>query len=65
MRVTVDRVACAAGGTCALTAPTIFGINADDGLVWLLNPEPDDSQRDDVDAAVLFCPNQALAVADQ
>jgi len=65
MHVRIDRVACAGVGTCAMTAPKVFAVNDDDGLVVLLDPEPDDSQRADIDAAVLFCPNQALTVDDR
>jgi ferredoxin len=65
MHVSIDRVACAGVGTCAVTAPKVFSIDDDDALVVLLDPEPDESQRADVEAAVLFCPNQALAVEDQ
>ncbi len=63
MHITIDRVACAGAGTCAATAPTVFGID-DDYLVTLLDPSPDESVRDEVEEAVLFCPHQALSVSD-
>ena len=64
MHVSIDRVACAGVGPCAGTAPDVFGIDDEDFLVQLLDAEPDESQREDVEAAVLYCPNQALAVTD-
>lgn len=64
MHVSIDRVACAGVGSCAMTAPRVFGVSEEDALVELLDAEPDESERADVERAVLLCPNEALALSD-
>lgn len=61
MRITIDRVACAGAGTCAATAPDVFAVD-DDFVVTLIDDDPDESLRDDVEEAVLYCPHQALSL---
>ena len=63
MRITVDRDLCQGHATCELEAPDVFtvprkGPGADQ--VRILQPEPDESLRAEVAAAVRYCPTQAL-----
>lgn len=59
MRVKVDRDLCQGHGTCCEEAPEVFRLDADGNLV-ILQPEPDESQREAVRLAVKYCPTGAL-----
>ncbi|SNQ46890.1 Ferredoxin-2 [Frankia canadensis] len=63
MRVNVDFDRCASSGTCVRLAPDIFEIR-DDGYLYLLNGEPDDSRRDDLQEAVDSCPTEAISLSE-
>lgn len=64
MKVVADYDLCQGHGMCALEAPDVFALDKGDDQVRLLEPEPDDSQRGAVGAAVRYCPAMALAVHD-
>lgn len=59
MRVEVDLDLCQGHAMCELEAPDVFEVPAK-GKVRLLDPEPSPAQRSEVEAAVRFCPTQAL-----
>ncbi|WP_371828350.1 ferredoxin [Rhodococcoides fascians] len=59
-----DKVACAGAGICAVTAPDVFGIG-EDFQVIVLNAHPDSSLSAEVEAAVLYCPHQALTASTE
>jgi ferredoxin len=63
MRIHADRVACQGYLHCVLEAPTVFDVD-DDGIVDVLTPEPPESDRRTVEAAVEACPARALRVGD-
>jgi ferredoxin len=63
MRVTVDTDTCIGAGECALTCPEVFGQD-DQGYVVLLDPNPDESLRPQIEDAVARCPSGAIAAAD-
>jgi ferredoxin len=48
-------------GQCVFEAPTVFKLNAEDKLEYVA--EVDDSERDNVEAAVDICPMQAIRIA--
>ncbi|MCU1641963.1 MAG: ferredoxin [Nocardia sp.] len=60
MRVTADRNICIGAGLCALTAPTVFDQDEDDGLVVVRNPYPDNDTQPAVREAVSICPSRAV-----
>lgn len=60
MRVTVDGQVCQNYGQCVFVAPDVFDLDDAGELVY--ERAPDDAARDDVEAAVLACPVQAIAV---
>jgi ferredoxin len=62
MRVTVDLAKCQDHGQCAIAAPLVFTMNDDGKLEY--NPNPDDSERDNVEEAVDVCPAQAILLED-
>jgi ferredoxin len=63
MRVEVDLDLCQGHAMCALEAPGIFVVPKK-GVVELLDPEPPESERGRVEAAVRYCPTQALRLVD-
>lgn len=62
MNIAVDRGLCMAAGNCALTAPSVFDQDEQEGLVVLLENTPDEDVREDVLDAVEMCPAQAIRV---
>lgn len=61
LKVEVDMTKCQHYGQCVFEAPTVFKLNAEDKLEYLA--EVDDSERDNVEAAVDICPMQAIRIA--
>lgn len=62
MGVTVQRDACVGAGQCALVAPDVFDQD-DDGIVLLLEPDPEGALLDAATKAARLCPARAIAVA--
>lgn len=61
MRVTVDFDRCQSNGVCMRRAPEVFDLR-DDGFLYVLVAEPDDSLRDKVEEAARRCPTRAITV---
>jgi ferredoxin len=61
MRVSADRELCVGSGACEMLAPDVFEVD-DDGVVQVLQPEPDDT--DAVRQAAQQCPTRALSLAE-
>jgi ferredoxin len=61
IKVEVDMTKCQHYGQCVFEAPTVFKLNAEDKLEFVA--EVDDSERDNVEAAVDICPMQAIRIA--
>ncbi|MCX5208615.1 ferredoxin [Kitasatospora sp. NBC_00240] len=61
MLITADRDRCIGAGLCVLTAPDVFE-HDDDGLVHVLEQEPDARLEGDVRLAQQLCPARALAL---
>ncbi|GAA2607942.1 hypothetical protein GCM10010399_43490 [Dactylosporangium fulvum] len=60
MRLVVDLTRCQGYAQCAFLAPDVFRMRGDEAL-WY-DPEPDDTQREQVLRAAAACPVQALRV---
>ncbi len=60
MKVVHDPTLCQLHGQCTIVAPDVFSFGDDDELV--VDAEPDESLRADVEAAVDVCPERALRV---
>jgi ferredoxin len=60
MRVVVNYDLCEGHGECELAAPDVFALGDDDEQVTVLQAEPDESLRRDVERAVALCPKSAL-----
>lgn len=61
IKVEVDMTKCQHYGQCVFEAPTVFKFNAEDKLEYVA--EVDESERDNVEAAVDICPMQAIRIA--
>jgi ferredoxin len=61
MRIVVDYDACAATGGCVHHAPEVFAIG-DDGLLQVVQENPDERLREAIVRAEELCPTGAIAV---
>ena len=58
VRITVDPDKCQGYAQCVPLAPDVLKLNGEEALVY--DPNPDDSQRQQVLRAVASCPVQAI-----
>ena len=63
MRIEVDLDLCQGHAVCEMEAPGIFAVPKN-GPVQVINPEPSESERREVEAAIRYCPTLALRLAD-
>ena len=63
MNVRVDIDLCQGHGVCQSEAPTVFRVT-DDNVVEILDPNPPDDLRRNVEEAVKNCPTQALTLTE-
>ena len=61
MRVTVDYDICASTGSCVQICPEVFEIRKD-GFLYVLQEEPPESLRTQVEQAADMCPTGAITV---
>jgi len=64
MRAIADLDLCQAHQMCQDEAPDVFGFDEDADRVVVLREHPDESLRDQLRAAVRYCPAMALAMED-
>jgi ferredoxin len=62
MRVEVDVDLCQGHGVCQSEAPTVFRVS--DDVVEILDPNPPEDLRRNVEEAVKNCPTQALSIVE-
>ncbi|GAA2148195.1 ferredoxin [Glycomyces algeriensis] len=60
MKVRVDRSRCQVLAQCVFTAPDVFGIDDEGGLVY--DADPDDAFAEEVEQAARACPLQAILI---
>jgi len=63
MKITVKDGACVGAGQCALVAEDVFDQD-DEGLVLVLDSEPDASHAAAVRRAVSLCPARAISLQE-
>ena len=63
MQIIVDFDMCAATGGCVNQAPEVFEIR-DDGFLYVLQENPNESLREKVKLAVDLCPTGAITITD-
>jgi ferredoxin len=61
MRIEADLDLCQGHAVCELEAPDVFEV-PHKGKVRVLRPEPGEDSRAEVEAAVRYCPTQALKI---
>ena len=64
MKVVVDFDLCQSNGICQGLAPEVFEVR-DDGYLYLLQEQPDESLRKKVESAVNSCPVQAISLVEE
>jgi ferredoxin len=60
VNVDVDRTQCQNFGQCVVEAPKVFRLNARDEMEY--TPVVDDSELENVEAAIDVCPMQAISL---
>ena len=63
MKITVNEDLCVGAGQCALVAGDLFDQD-DDGIVILLNAEPDPSEHAAARKATSLCPARAITLVE-
>jgi ferredoxin len=63
VRVVVDFDLCQSNAICMGHAPDVFEVR-DDGFLYILHEHPAEKRRTAVEAAVRFCPTQAISIED-
>lgn len=63
MRVVVDYDVCGAFGKCMKRAPDVFRLEEDDTLT-VLEASPPEALRQQVEAAVQWCPKGAISLEE-
>ncbi|MFD3430081.1 ferredoxin [Nocardia fluminea] len=63
MRIVVDLDLCQGHGVCQDEAPAVFTVPKR-GLVEIVDATPGDAERAAVEAAIRYCPTQALSITD-
>lgn len=64
MKVVVDFDLCQSNGICQGLAPEVFEVR-DDGYLYVLQENPDESLRKKVEQAVNSCPVQAISLQEE
>ena len=64
MRAVADLDLCQAHQMCQTEAPDVFGFDEAADRVVVLTQRPDESLRDQVKAAVRYCPAMALSLEE-
>ena len=62
IKVHVDMQKCQHYGQCVFEAPNVFKLNEDDKLEYTATA--DDSERDNIEAAIDICPMQAITIVE-
>ncbi|TPG32398.1 ferredoxin [Mycolicibacterium hodleri] len=64
MRVLLDQTLCAAHGDCVVAAPKIFDLDDDDDFARVLDENPPEDSRAEVELAVRVCPVGAITLQE-
>jgi ferredoxin len=62
--VVIDQKKCLAYGVCMMTEPTVFNLPDDDDVAHVVRQPENDTERANVDEAIVLCPAAAIAYVD-
>ncbi|MET8336306.1 ferredoxin [Streptosporangium canum] len=62
MKITIDQDACVGSGQCVLSSPEVFDQRDADGIVVLLQDNPEPGLQKDVREAARICPALAITL---
>ena len=63
MKIVVDFDLCEGNAVCMQIAPDVFEVR-DDDFLYVLNENPDESDRERMEECVQRCPKQAISIED-
>jgi ferredoxin len=63
MRVVVDFDLCESNALCMDAAPEVFEVR-DDDFLYILDENPPEARRGDIQEAVDMCPKAAISISD-
>tara|TARA_Y100000588_G_C13657167_1_gene670497 strand:- start:54 stop:245 length:192 start_codon:yes stop_codon:yes gene_type:complete len=63
MRIVVDFDLCESNAVCMVIAPDVFEVR-DDDFLYVLNEEPGEERRAQMEEAVQRCPKQSISIQD-
>lgn len=63
MRIVVDQDLCQGHGVCESEAPGVFEVGRDHKVV-VLDADPSDDRRAEIETAVRYCPTSALSLVE-
>lgn len=64
MKVIAEVDLCQGHKNCQFEAPSVFGFDEENDVVVLLDEHPPESERQNVERAVKYCPAFALSMED-
>jgi ferredoxin len=64
MHVSIDQSRCIGAGQCVLNAPAVFDQREDDGIVFLLDANPPESEHDAAMRAARLCPAEVITTGE-
>jgi ferredoxin len=62
VKVILDELRCDAHGLCVDACPEVFALDDTDDIVRVLQPEPDESLRGNLERAAQLCPKAAITI---
>lgn len=62
-KIIIDEDKCVAAGQCVFVAPDVFDQRDEDGVAFLVDENPPDSERENVLQAIAVCPARAIRLA--
>lgn len=65
MKVVADLDLCQGHQMCQFEAPSVFGLNDSEDKVVVLDANPPEDLRAEVEAAIKYCPAMALSLEDE
>jgi ferredoxin len=63
VKIVVDFDRCQSNALCQSAAPGVFEVR-DDGFLYILQEEPGEELRAQVEEAARLCPTQAITITD-